>query len=139
MKKPTKKYELAEAVTLDAAAWEKFSAVEARRIMNLHGISSRGGLVALKKALALRQYSFLTGQEIAEETPDRFIFRMNTCRLQMTRKRKGLPDFPCKPVGIAEFTSFAQTIDPRITVRCLSCPPDEHPEDYFCAWEFRLQ
>jgi len=132
------KYGLAEAVTLDAVAWGKFAAVEARRIMDLHGISPGGGLAALKKALALRQYSFLTEQEIVDEAPDRFTFRMNTCRVQMTRKRKGLPDFPCKPVGIAEFTSFAQAVDPRITVRCLACPPDGHPEDYFCAWEFRL-
>ncbi|MEW6276162.1 MAG: DUF6125 family protein [Bacillota bacterium] len=133
------KHGLDEAVAVDAAAWGKFAAVEARRIMDLHGISPNGGLAALKKALRLRQYSFLTEQEIIDEAPERFIFRMNTCRVQITRKRKGLADFPCKPVGIAEFTSFAQAIDPRINVRCLTCPPDEHPENYFCVWEFRLQ
>ncbi len=132
------KHGLDEAVEIDAAAWAKFAAVEARRIMNLHKIQQGGGLAALKKALGLRQYSFLTEQEIIDTAPDRFILRVNTCRVQMTRKRKGLADFPCKPVGIAEFTSFAQTIDPRLWVRCLACPPDEHPEEYFCAWEFRI-
>ncbi|MFA5383931.1 MAG: DUF6125 family protein [Eubacteriales bacterium] len=27
------------------------------------------------------------------------IFRMNTCRVQAARKRKGMPEFPCKSVG----------------------------------------
>lgn len=84
------KHGLDEAVEIDAAAWAKFAAVEARRIMNLHKIQQGGGLAALKKALGLRQYSFLTEQEIIDTAPDRFILRVNTCRVQMTRKRKGL-------------------------------------------------
>ncbi|MEW5897647.1 MAG: DUF6125 family protein [Bacillota bacterium] len=132
------KHGLGEAVDIDAGAWAKFAAVEARRIMDLHGIPPNGGLLSLKKALALRQYSFLNDQEIIDVAPDRFIFRMNTCRVQITRKRKGLADFPCKPVGIAEFTSFAKAVDPRLSVRCLACPPDDHPEEFFCAWEFRM-
>jgi len=47
-----------------------------------------------------------------------------------------LPDYPCKPVGIAEYSHFAKTIDPRIQTRCVACPPDPHPEGYWCAWEF---
>jgi hypothetical protein len=29
-------------------------------------------------------------------------------------------------------------IDPRIATRCLACPPDPHPEEFWCAWEFYL-
>jgi hypothetical protein len=65
-------------------------------------------------------------------------FEMNDCRVQSARKRKGLPDFPCKPVGLVEYAGFASTIDPRIQTRCLACPPDPHPETYWCAWEFTL-
>jgi hypothetical protein len=64
---------------------------------------------------------------------------MNDCRVQSARKRKGLPDFPCKPVGIAEYAYFAHTIDDRIRTEVICCPPDDHPEEYYCAWLFNLE
>jgi hypothetical protein len=64
---------------------------------------------------------------------------MRDCRVQAARKRRGLPDFPCKPVGLIEYSGFARTIDPRISTRCLACPPDPHPPDIWCAWEFTLE
>ncbi|MBD3868229.1 MAG: hypothetical protein IFK94_08885 [Acidobacteria bacterium] len=59
--------------------------------------------------------------------------------LHDARKRKGLPDFPCKPVGLIEYSGFARTIDPRIETKCIGCPPDKGERDYACAWEFNLQ
>ncbi len=67
------------------------------------------------------------------------VFRMNSCRIQKARKRQELPDFPCKSVGIIEYSGFAKTINPRIKTTCLVCPPDPHPCDVWCAWEFRLE
>ena len=46
-----------EAIRLDAAAWGKFTVLEARRIMAFLGLESGGGLAALKKALGYRLYS----------------------------------------------------------------------------------
>jgi hypothetical protein len=65
-------------------------------------------------------------------------FTMNECRVQSARRRRGLPDFPCRSVGLVEFEGFAREIDARIATTCIACPPDEHPEDYYCAWEFRI-
>ena len=67
----------------------------------------------------------------------RLRFTMDRCRVQDARRRKGLPDFPCRPVGIVEFTTFARTIDPRIVTTCLHCPPDPSAGTA-CAWEFAL-
>ncbi|MCS5695346.1 DUF6125 family protein [Desulfofundulus thermocisternus] len=124
------------AVRADAAAWEQFTVNEARRIMKLHGIPENGGIPALKKALGYRMYALLNRQEIVDVDENRIIFRMNDCRVQSARKRKNLPDFPCKTVGLVEYAGFARAIDPRIKTRCVCCPPDEHPEEYYCAWEF---
>jgi hypothetical protein len=128
-----------EAIRLDIAAWEKFTVLEARRIMAVLGLESGGGLAALKKALSYRLYSFVNKQEIIEPGSGLLIFRMNDCRVQAARKRKNLPDFPCRPVGLVEYSGFARTIDPRIETRCLACPPDPHPAEYYCAWEFRMK
>ena len=97
------------------------------------------GIPALIEALGYRLYAHINRQEVLEVTTNRCVFRMNDCRVQSARKRKGLPDFPCKPVGIVEYETFAKTIDPRIKTRCITCPPDDHPEDYYCAWEFYIE
>ncbi len=134
-----KRWGIHEAIALDIAAWEKFSAYEAARIMRFLNLKPGGGIPALKKALNMRLYAFVNEQEILDVEEDgRIIFRMNTCRVQEARKRKGLTDFPCKEVGLVEYKIFAKTIDPRIEVHCLACPPDEHPGNYYCAWEFRI-
>jgi hypothetical protein len=126
------------AILLDRKAWEKFTVIEAKRIMTRHSIHQNSGLEGLKKALNYRLYSRLNVQEVVEETDNRFVFRMNNCRVQYARKKRGLPDFPCKPVGIVEYSEFAKTIDPRIRTTCITCPPDEHPKEYYCAWAFEI-
>lgn len=127
-----------EAIKLDAGAWERFTVIEARRIMNYLSLEEGGGLAALKKALQYRLYSFINTQEIIEKDSNTIIFKMIDCRVQSARRRKKLPDFPCRPVGLVEYSGFAGTIDSRIETRCLYCPPDEHPEDSYCAWEFKI-
>ena len=98
-----------------------------------------GGIPALLECLNHRLYARLNLQQAIEVSDSRAVFRMVDCRVQSARKRKGLDDFPCKSVGIVEYSEFARTIDPRIQTRCIACPPDAHPEEFWCAWEFTLQ
>ncbi len=134
-----KKYGLESAIELDKKAWEQFTVIEAERIMKRLGIAPNSGIPGLIQALKFRLYAFINKQEIIEISEKRCVLRMNNCRVQEARKRKGLPDFPCKPVGIVEYSYFAKTLDTRIITNCLCCPPDPHPEQYYCAWEFVLQ
>lgn len=133
-----KKYGMEAAIELDRNAWRQFTVVEARRIMKRLGMEPGGGIPALIKALDYRLYAYINTQSVEEVSENRCIFKMNNCRVQAARKRKNLPDFPCKSVGIVEYRYFAETIDPRIKTKCLTCPPDDHPEDYYCAWEFTI-
>ena len=77
-------------------------------------------------------------QEITNVSENSLTFTMKTCRVQDARKRKGLPDFPCKPVGLVEYGNFAKTIDPRIETRCITCPPERTDDSCWCSWEFRV-
>ncbi|MHA2366644.1 MAG: DUF6125 family protein [Candidatus Hodarchaeales archaeon] len=134
------KYGLNEAIEIDKRSWINFTRIEAKRIMKSFNIAQNGGLGALKQALGYRLYATVNEQEIIEtEESNSFIFQMVNCRVQNARERKQLPDFPCKPVGIEEYSGFAGTIDPRISTECLSCPPDPHPKDYYCSWKFSLK
>jgi hypothetical protein len=127
---------LETAMTLDRQAWETFTVLEAKRIMKRLGRKPGGGIPALIEALGFRLYAFINEQETTEVTDSRCIFTMKSCRVQVARKRKGLPDFPCKPIGLVEYAGFARTIDPRIETSCVVCPPESHPEDRWCSWEF---
>jgi hypothetical protein len=134
-----KKYGMDVAIEMDMEAWRLFSPIEARRIMKEFDIPQNGGLESLEKALNLRVYAKLNKQSSERVNDNTLIFKMNECRVQVARNRKGLPDFPCKPVGMIEYEEFAKTIDPRIKTRCIACPPDPHPNEYYCAWEFTLE
>jgi hypothetical protein len=132
------RYGLEAAIDADRAAWEKFTVVEANRILDRLGMKPGGGIPALVECLKHRLYARLNVQEALEVSDTRAVFRMVDCRVQSARRRKGLADFPCKSVGIVEYTEFARTIDPRIRTRCIACPPDEGPRDWYCAWEFTI-
>ena len=113
--------------------------MEAQLIKKFLALPEQPGLAGLKQALGFRLYATVNKQEIVEETANSFIFRMNECRVQIARKRKGMADYPCKSGGMAEYPTFAETIDPRIRTECIACPPDEHPESWYCAWEFTME
>ncbi len=131
-------FDMETAIELDRRAWEQFTVIEAKRIMRFLDIDPGGGIPALERALQYRLYARINEQEIINVDERTFIFRMNKCRVQAARQRKGLPDFPCKPVGLVEYGNFASTVDPRFETVCIACPPDPHPEDYWCAWRFTL-
>ncbi len=134
-----KEFGLEKAIELDTEAWIRFTQIEAKRIMKRFDIQPQGGIMALKKALQFRLYARINEQSLVEIDQNTLRLEMNDCRVQSARKRKGLEDFPCKSVGIAEYTYFTHTIDNRIRTRVICCPPDPYPEEYYCAWQFSLE
>lgn len=127
-----------DAKRCNDSCWAQFSPVEAHAIKKFLGLGEHSGLAGLKRALGFRVYESINEQSITDEAPDSFVFRMNRCRVQDARKRKGLADYPCKSGGLVEYTYFARAIDERIETECLGCPPDAHPEEWYCAWKFSL-
>jgi len=127
-----------DAKRCNDSCWAQFSPFEAWSVKKFLGLPDHPGLEGLKKALDCRLYAFINIQSVTEETDSGFIFRMNDCRVQSARKRKGLDDYPCKSGGLVEYTAFAEAIDPRIRTECLGCPPDRHPEEWICSWRFSL-
>lgn len=131
------KYGMEAAIELDAKSWERFAVAEAKRIRKEFAIPANGGLRALAKALQFRLYAAINRQKIEWVNDRKMIFRMLECRVQKARREKNLPDFPCKAVGMVEFSQFAKTVDSRIKARCLACPPDPGG-DFYCGWEFTV-
>ncbi len=128
-----------DAKRCNDSCWAQFSPVEAASIKKLLSLDDNPGLPGLQRALAFRLYGTINDQSIVDIHEDSFIYQMNNCRVQAARKRKGLTDYPCKSAGLVEYTYFARAIDKRIRTECIGCPPDEHPEEWFCAWKFSLE
>lgn len=127
-----------DAKRINDSTWAQFSPFEARTIKKKYNMGENSGLEGLKFALQHRLYAYINKQEIIDETENSFVFRMVECRVQIARNKKGLEDYPCKSGGLVEYTTFAETIDPRIKTSVINCPPDSHSDDYFCAWKFYI-
>ena len=127
-----------DAKRCNDSCWAHFSPFEAWSIKKYLDLPQNPGLEGLKKALGFRLYARINTQSFIDEGSDSFIFQMNECRVQYARKRKGLDDYPCKSGGLVEYTYFARSIDSRISTECIGCPPDEHPDEWYCAWRFKI-
>ena len=131
-------YGMDAALALDRRVWEQFAVMEARRIKERLVLPDNGGLDVLEIAFKNRLISLLNELEIIRPDEKTLIITLKTCRVQAARKRNGMPEFPCRSVGLVEFPVFARTIDARIITECLSCPPDTLPGTPYCSWKFTL-
>jgi hypothetical protein len=127
------------AVKADESVWQRFGRVEAFQIRRTFEIKA-DGIPALVHALRSSLLWPLSCDYHVEQTsPIEATFRVFHCNSQAERLKAGLGTFPCRGVEEGYFSAFAHTIDPRIEVTCISCPPDNHPDRLWCQWHFRLE
>ena len=132
-------YGMDAALVMDKEVWEQFAIIEARRIKERLVLPEKGGLDALEIAFKNRLVSLINELEILRPDEKTLIVTTKTCRVQAARQRRGLPPFPCKSVGLVEFSVFARTIDSRIITTFLACPPETLPGTLYCSWKFTLE
>lgn len=125
-----------KAIQLDKEVWSVGGASEAKRLIELTDIPNN--LNGLAKALNLHSMYQFTEYEVSSPLENILIFTVTNCRPQNARLRKGLGEFACKEVAIPCMEGFVKGINPRAKAKCLRCPPDPHPEDGWCQWEFTL-
>ena len=121
----------------DAEVWRRYSPAEARRLKTYFGMEEHPGLEGLAKALTVG-YSTHANQTSMHWEDGALIYRVDVCRVQAARERKGMEFHPCKPIGLIEYTGFASAIDDRIVTECISCYPDITDSTCSCAWKFTI-
>lgn len=132
------KYGTEVATEIDRRVWEVMGKIEARKIKKLFDI--KGNHISdVIYALRYSGWSMDLEDKEIEIKDDVGIIRNVKCRVQDTRLKKGLKEFACKPVRFGFLKSFAYEFNPDIEVKCNVCPPDEHPDDLWCEWEFRMK
>jgi hypothetical protein len=123
------------ATDIDGNVWAVMGKIEARRLKEILRIDGRD-IPAMIEALRHSSWSLDLENKDVAVAADTAIFRNTNCRVQQTRIKKGLSEFPCKRVRLGYLKSFAREFNPDIEVKCNVCPPDEHPGDLWCEWEF---
>jgi hypothetical protein len=117
--------------------WEEMGARTAREIKKRFGIVENG-LDGFVKALKYFPWAVIINY-VVEKKGNRIIIKVPHCPPQEARLRSGRGEFPCKTMHFREFQYFAEEIDERIEVKCVFAPPDSHPKDQWCEWEFRIR
>ena len=126
------------ATEIDRKVWEIMGKIEARKIKEFFDIKEND-IPAMMKALQYSGWALdLEDKEVIVEK-NRGIVRNVKCRVQNTRIKKGLVEFGCKPVRWGFLKAFAKEFNPDIIVNCNVCPPDKHPDNMWCEWEFILK
>jgi len=121
------------ATAVDTEVWRTMATIEAKRLKKTMGLKGTG-VAGVVEALRLTGWALdLENKEIIEKSGEA-TFINHDCRVQNTRKSKGLDVFPCKPVRLGFFEQFVQEIDPHVRVECVACPPDSLPEGVWCSW-----
>jgi hypothetical protein len=132
-----KEFSTKAAIEIDREVWSVMGKLEARRLKNVLGTTGDDLPIMFE---ALKHTSWWLDLENKEyELEDtRALIRNTQCRVQLTRIKKGLSEFGCKPVRWGYLKSFVKEFNPNIKVNCKVCPPDKHPEGIWCEWEFIL-
>lgn len=124
------------AVNADANCFPANAKVQMYRLMKMFGL--KDDIQSLMDAMVLSTIWVNADYDVWKVDEDRFRIKVTNCHQQVRRLEDGLGEISCKPAGIAICEAAAQVINPKATVKCLVCPPDEHPEDVWCDWEFKI-
>jgi hypothetical protein len=132
------KFDTEAATEIDAGVWQIMAKMEAKSLRRMFQIGENADIPTIMSALQISSWALDQPFKTVEVSNKRAILSIDKCRTQEARLKKGLAEFPCKKVRFGYLKNFAKTLNPKVEVNCLICPPDKHLPNLWCKWEFRL-
>ena len=132
------KYGIDTALELDTEVWREATKINARRLLKAFAIKEDSPIRAAIRLMQVDPVQAIFKPEVVTLADNRAVFHCTDCPPQRARVKVGRGEFPCKPVGIAIYSSYAEVVDPRIKLSCLTCPPDAHPPEFWCEWQYEI-
>lgn len=133
-----KKFGTEAATEIDAGVWVVMAKIEAKSLQKMFQVGENAEIPAIIGLLRKSSWALDQPFKTIELSEKRAVLSIDRCRTQERRLSKGLGEFPCKKARLGYLRKFVQTLNPDIKVNCVFCPPDEHPLDAWCKWEFKL-
>jgi hypothetical protein len=121
------------AVAVDVECWRAMAAIEARDLREALGVGETG-VDAVEKLLPFTSWYLDHAGKRMRRDGDALVLEILDCRTQLTRVRKSLPVFPCRPVREGYLQSFAEQLG--CACACEVCPPGERDGEVWCRWRF---
>lgn len=131
-----KRFGTEAATEIDAEVWDAMAGIEAKILQKMFNVGENPDVSAIMDLLRKSSWALDQPLKTIDVNRERAVLGIDRCRTQETRTGKGLTEFPCKKVRFGYLKNFAKTLNPRVKVNCLVCPPDKHPKDSWCKWEF---
>ena len=123
------------AAAIDAGVWNTMGKLEARNLKKILTLKE-STVPTVMEALRYTSWALDQHEKVITVENGKGILKILNCRTQLTRLKKGLPEFPCKQVRHNYLANFAKEINPEIQCICVCCPPDQHSGDVWCEWHF---
>jgi len=133
-----KKFGTEAATEVDAEVWKAMAEIEAKSLQRMFDVSENPDVPMIMNLLRRSSWALDQPFKTIETSSKHAVLSVDRCRTQEARLSKGLEEFPCKKVRFGYLKNFATTLNPKLRVSCLRCPPDKHPKDSWCKWEFTL-
>ncbi|MCL6579789.1 MAG: DUF6125 family protein, partial [Candidatus Bathyarchaeota archaeon] len=124
-----KKFGTEAATEIDAGVWETMAAIEAKSLQRMFNVDENPDVPTIMDLLRKSSWALDQPFKTVEVSSKQAILSVDRCRTQETRLSKGLGEFPCKKVRFGYLKNFAKTLNPKVEVNCLVCPPDKHPKN----------
>ncbi len=126
------------ATKIDAGVWEAMAGIEAKSLQKMFKVEENPGVAKIMVLLEKSSWALDQPFKTTQISNRHAILGVDRCRTQETRLSKGLEEFPCKKVRFGYLRNFARTLNPKVEVKCLVCPPDKHQKNSWCKWEFTI-
>jgi len=131
-----KKFGTEAATEIDTDVWKAMAQIEAKTLQKMFQVGENPDVPTIMNLLTKSSWALDQSFKTVEVSDKRATLSIDRCRTQETRLSKGLNEFPCKKVRFGYLENFAKTLNPKVKVNCIVCPPDKHPKDLWCKWEF---
>ena len=122
------------AEEMDEEVWDRLGASEARKVVRQYNLSGGGPALVLAAMARCPSFRSFVEYEGKLESDGRAVLRVSRCLTQEARVRQGRGVFNCAGVEERYFASFAQAVDPNVTVRRSFSPPDDRRDGLWCEW-----
>jgi hypothetical protein len=134
-----KKFGTEAATEIDASVWEAMAEMEAKSLQKMFDVGQNPDVPVIMDLLRKSSWALDQPFKTVEINSRRAVLGIDRCRTQEARLSKALGEFPCKKVRFGYLRNFARTLNSNVKVTCLTCPPDKHPKDSWCKWEFSIK